>query len=55
MDFNFDDLFDFTASTGDWMSIIEGFIRAISQFFAIFGIELFAPPVDTTEPTSGNE
>lgn len=43
MDLKFEDLFDFTASTGDWMSIIEGFIRAISDLFAYFGITLFAP------------
>lgn len=46
MDLKFEDLFDFTASTGDWMSIIEGFIRAISDLFAYFGITLFAPEAE---------
>lgn len=50
MDFNFKDLLDFTASTGDWMSIIERLIFAIADFFKFIGIDLFAPE---TEETTG--
>lgn len=50
MDFNFNDLLDFSASTGDWMSIIERLIFAIADFFKFIGIDLFAPE---TEETTG--
>ena len=51
MNLNFEDLFDFTASTGDWMSLIERLIFAIADFFKFLGIDLFAP--DSNEETSG--
>lgn len=50
MDIKFEDLFDFTASTGDWMSVIERLIFAIKDFLKYFGIDLFAE--EETETTT---
>lgn len=52
MDFKFEDLFDFTASTGDWMSVIERLIFAIADFFKFIGIDLFASEGETEEETT---
>ena len=51
MGFDLKDLLDFSASTGDWMSIIERFIQAIADFFAYFGITLFAPEGEVESTT----
>ncbi len=48
MDFSFSDLLDFSASTGDWMSVIERLIFAIADFLKYLGIDLFA--TETTNP-----
>ncbi len=53
MNIKMEDLFDFTASTGDWMSIIERFIFAIADFFKFIGIDLFAPETEDVEETTG--
>ena len=42
MNLKLEDLLDFTASTGDWMSVIEAFLTAIADFFKFIGIDLFA-------------
>ncbi|MBQ3518636.1 MAG: hypothetical protein IKJ63_09675 [Clostridia bacterium] len=53
MNFKFEDLFDFTASTGDWVDVIRAFITAIADFLKFIGIDLFAPSENGS--ATGNE
>ncbi|MBQ6864616.1 MAG: hypothetical protein IJO14_10325 [Clostridia bacterium] len=49
MDIKFEDLFDFSASTGDWVGLFERLLFAIADFFKFaFGIDLFAPEAEET-------
>ena len=52
MNLKFEDLLDFTASTGDWMSVIEAFLTAIADFFKFIGIDLFASETEDSATNS---
>ncbi len=52
MNFDFNDLLDFTASTGDWMSVIRAFLTAIADFLKFIGIDLFAPEAEDSATNS---
>ena len=54
MDISFSDIFDFTASSDDWVKLIEDVLWAIADFFKhVFNFDIFKPEA-TTETTTDN-